>query len=394
MIRQTDLSTTFCKKLLPAWNEGKRFLDVCGGTRSGKTFAILQLLILVIANDKTPTINSVCAETMPQLKRGAIRDFQNIMRRAELWNDANYNKTDCIYTFANGSILEFFSLDSEGKIHGLARDRLFVDEAQNIAWEKVRQLLVRTRGRVIFGYNPTREFWVHTEIQPRPECVSINSTYRDNEFLTAEQVAEIEANKKDARWWRVYGEGLVGAYEGVIYDFEQIDTMPEKGGMVEVYGVDFGFTHDPSVAVRCYIHTGRKEIYCDQLFYRTQMLNSDIVRELKANNVPNNATIIADSAEPKSIEEIRRSGYRNIEGAYKATRLAEQIAHIKQYRLFITKSSVEAIKELRTFVWAQDRDGRQLNEPMKGNDHFADAMRYAVFGTTTGNKGQYRINIA
>lgn len=394
MIRQTDLSTTFCKKLLPAWNEGKRFLDVCGGTRSGKTFAILQLLILVIANDKTPTINSVCAETMPQLKRGAIRDFQNIMRRAELWNDANYNKTDCIYTFANGSILEFFSLDSEGKIHGLARDRLFVDEAQNIAWEKVRQLLVRTRGRVIFGYNPTREFWVHTEIQPRPECVSINSTYRDNEFLTAEQVAEIEANKKDARWWRVYGEGLVGAYEGVIYDFEQIDTMPEKGGMVEVYGVDFGFTHDPSVAVRCYIHTGRKEIYCDQLFYRTQMLNSDIVRELKANNVPNNATIIADSAEPKSIEEIRRSGYRNIEGAYKATRLAEQIAHIKQYRLFITKSSVEAIKELRTFVWAQDRDGRQLNEPMKGNDHFADAMRYAVFSTTTGNKGQYRINIA
>lgn len=380
--------------MLPAWNEGKRFLDVCGGTRSGKTFAILQLLILVIANDKTPTINSVCAETMPQLKRGAIRDFQNIMRRAELWNDANYSKTDCIYTFANGSILEFFSLDSEGKIHGLARDRLFVDEAQNIAWEKVRQLLVRTRGRVIFGYNPTREFWVHTEIQPRPECVSINSTYRDNEFLTAEQVAEIEANKKDARWWRVYGEGLVGAYEGVIYDFEQIDTMPEKGGMVEVYGVDFGFTHDPSVAVRCYIHTGRKEIYCDQLFYRTQMLNSDIVRELKANNVPNNATIIADSAEPKSIEEIRRSGYRNIEGAYKATRLAEQIAHIKQYRIFITKSSVEAIKELRTFVWAQDRDGRQLNEPMKGNDHFADAMRYAVFGTTTGNKGQYRINIA
>lgn len=394
MIKQTDLSITFRKKLLPAWNEGKRFLDVCGGTRSGKTFAILQLLILVVANDKTPTINSVCAETMPQLKRGAIRDFQILMRKAEMWSDANFNKTDCIYTFPNGSIIEFFSLDSEGKVHGLARDRLFVDEAQNISWEKVRQLLVRTRGRVIFGYNPTREFWVHTEIQPRPECVSINSTYRDNEFLTAEQVAEIEANKKDARWWRVYGEGLVGAYEGVIYDFEQIDTMPEKGGMVEVFGVDFGFTHDPSVAVQCYIHTGRKEIYCDQLFYRTQMLNSDIVRELKAHNVPHNATIIADSAEPKSIEEIRRSGYRNIEGAYKATRLAEQIAHIKQYRLFVTKRSVEAIKELRTFVWAQDRDGRQLNEPMKGNDHFADAMRYAVFGTTTGNRGQYRISIA
>ena len=394
MIRQTDLSKTFREKLLPAWNEGKRFLDVCGGTRSGKTYAVLQLLILVVANDKTATINSVCAETMPQLKRGAIRDFQSIMRKAEIWNDACWNKTDSIYTFPNGAVLEFFSLDSDGKVHGLARDRLFIDEAQNVSWEVVRQLLVRTRGRVVFGYNPTREFWVHTEIQPRPECVSINSTYKDNEFLSPEQVAEIEANRKDVRWWRVYGEGKVGAYEGVIYDFEQIDTMPDKGGMVEVYGIDFGFTHDPSVAVRCFIHTGRREIYAEQLFYRTQMLNSDIVAELKAQGVPMNAIIIADSAEPKSIEEIRRAGYRNIEGAYKATRLAEQIAHIKQYKLFVTKSSVEAVRELRQFVWATDKDGRQLNEPMRGGDHFADAMRYAVFGTSTGNRGNYRISIA
>lgn len=394
MIRECDLSSTFRNKLLSAWNTGKRFLDVCGGTRSGKTYAILQLLILVVANDKTATINSVCAETMPQLKRGAIRDFQSIMRKAEWWSDASWNQTDSIYTFPNGAILEFFSLDSDGKVHGLARDRLFVDEAQNVKWDVVRQLLVRTRHRVIFGYNPSREFWVHTEIQHRSECASINSTYKDNEFLTPEQVAEIEANRKDARWWRVYGEGLVGAYEGVIYDFEQIEQMPDKDGMVEVYGIDFGFTHDPSVCVRCLVHTGRREIYAEQLFYRTQMLNSDIVRELKAHNVPSNATIVADSAEPKSIEEIKRSGYRNIEGAYKATRLAEQIAHIKQYRLFVTKESVESIRELRAFVWAQDKDGRMLNEPMKGGDHFADAMRYAVFGTTTGRRGQYRISIS
>ena len=393
MIRQTDLSKTFREKLLPAWNVGSRFVDVCGGTRSGKTYAILQLLILVVANDKAPTINSVCAETMPQLKRGAIRDFQSIMRRAEIWNDASWNKTDSIYTFPNGAILEFFSLDSDGKVHGLARDRLFVDEAQNVSWDVVRQLLVRTKGRVLFGYNPTREFWIHTEIQPRPECVSINSTYRDNEFLTVEQVREIEANRKDARWWRVYGEGLVGAYEGVIYDFEQIDEMPDKGGMLEVYGIDFGFTHDPSVAVRCYIHTGKREIYAEQLFYRRHMLNSDIVAELKAKGVPMSATIIADSAEPKSIEEIRRCGFRNIEGAYKATKIAEQIAHIKQYKLFVTKNSIEAISELRAFVWAQDRDGKMLNEPMRGGDHFADAMRYAVFSTASGNRGNYTISI-
>ena len=185
----------------------------------------------------------------------------------------------------------------------------------------------------------------------------------------------------------------MGAYEGVIYDFEQIDEMPDKGGMLEVYGIDFGFTHDPSVAVRCYIHTGKREIYAEQLFYRRQMLNSDIVAELKAKGVLMSATIIADSAEPKSIEEIRRCGYRNIEGAYKATKIAEQIAHIKQYKLFVTKDSIEAISELRTFVWAQDRDGNMLNEPMRGGDHFADAMRYAVFSTASGNRGNYSISI-
>ena len=394
MIKESDLSSTFKRKLLPAWNRGTRFLDVCGGTRSGKTYAILQLLILVVANDKAPTINSVCAETMPQLKRGAIRDFQSIMRKAEMWSEERWNKSESIYTFPNGAVLEFFSLDSDGKVHGLARDRLFVDEAQNVRWEVIRQLLVRTRGRVLFGYNPTRQFWVHEEIQPRPECTSINSTYKDNEFLSAAQVAEIEANRKDSRWWRVYGEGLVGAYEGVIYDFEQIEEMPSKDGMVELYGIDFGFTHDPSVAVRCLVHTGRREIYAEQLFYRTQMLNSDIVAELKAQGVPMAATIVADSAEPKSIEEIRRAGYRNIRGAYKATRIAEQIAHIKQYQLFITKQSVEAIKELRQFVWAQDRDGRMLNEPMRGGDHFADAMRYAVFSIANGAKGTYSFSFS
>lgn len=394
MIKQTDLSRTFREKLLPAWNRGTRLLDVCGGTRSGKTYAILQLLILVVANDKAPTINSVCAETMPQLKRGAIRDFQSIMRKADMWSEDRWNKSESIYTFPNGAVLEFFSLDSDGKVHGMARDRLFVDEAQNVKWEVIRQLLVRTRGRVLFGYNPTREFWIHTEIQPRKECVSINSTYKDNEFLSPAQVAEIEANRKDARWWRVYGEGLVGAYEGVIYDFEQIDEMPNKDGMVELYGIDFGFTHDPSVAVRCLVHTGKREIYAEQLFYRTQMLNSDIVAEMKAQGVPMSATIVADSAEPKSIEEIRRAGYRNIRGAYKATRIAEQIAHIKQYQLYITKQSVEAIKELRGFVWAQDRDGRMLNEPMRGGDHFADAMRYAVFSVANGTKGTYNLSFA
>lgn len=397
MITESTFSRNFREKLLPAWNMHPRYLDSCGGARSGKTYSILQMLVLKAlaeAADGSPAkITSVVSETLPHLKRGAIRDFKSIMQSWEIWNDRQWNRTDNIFTFSNGGMIEFFSADSPGKVHGPARDRLFINEAQNVDYETARQLFIRTRDRIIIDYNPVREFWVHENIQGRPECVSIHSTYKDNEFLTPEQVAEIESNKGSGNWWRVYGEGKIGQAEGVIFDFTQIESMPESSDMVETYGIDFGFTNDPTVIVHVKVHTGRKEIYVDQLEYRTGMLNRDIIRTLDAYHVPKRAIpIFADAAEPKSIAEIAQAGF-NCKPSYKATRKAEQIAFMQQYKLFITKRSVEGIKETRNYCWAKDKDGRPLNEPQAFADHFMDAMRYASYSPFADfrKSGHYKI---
>ena len=217
-----------------------RYVDNAGGTRSGKTFSTLQVLC-EIAKGSRDLLISVVSETMPHLKRGAIRDFKAIL--ADEWDDNAWNKSESVYTFPSGSIIEFFSADQPGKVHGPARDILFINEANHLDYDTARQLLVRTRLFAIFDYNPTHTFWVHENIAPRENCRSIHSTYKDNDYLTAEQVAEIESNKNDANWWRVYGEGKVGQLEGLIFpDFELCDTMPDAAGLREVYGMDFGFT--------------------------------------------------------------------------------------------------------------------------------------------------------
>lgn len=399
MLTDANFSRTFTSKLLPAWNAGMRYTDMCGGTRSGKTYSILQLLVIIACAGVTPGaalfIISVVSETLPHLKRGAIRDFKAIMQGAGIWNERKWNRTDFIYDFGNGVIMEFFSADSPGKVHGPARDLLFINEAQNIDYETARQLFVRTRGRILVDYNPVRHFWVHDQLQGRPECASVNSTYKDNDFLTPAQVAEIESNRGNSNWWRVYGEGLVGQAQGVIFDFEQIDRMPDVEGMIETYGLDFGYTNDPTALLRALIDTKRKQIYVDQLEYRTGMLNRDIIQVLKSTGVPlRTLPIFADAAEPKSIAEIAQAGY-NCKPCYKATRKAEQIAFLQQYRMFITKRSVEGIREMRNYCWARDKDGRPLNEPQAFNDHFCDALRYAAYSPFADFKkqGNYSIRI-
>lgn len=399
MMTDANFSRTFTDRLLPAWNTGARYTDMCGGTRSGKTYAILQLLVLIhvgeAATGAPARITSVVSETLPHLKRGAIRDFKELMQSMGIWDESRWNRTDMIYTFGNGGIIEFFSADSPGKVHGPARDRLFINEAQNIDYETARQLFVRTRGRIVVDYNPVRTFWVHEQLQGRPECASVSSTYKDNDFLTAAQVAEIESNRGNSNWWRVYGEGLVGQAEGVIYDFELVDRMPDTAGMIETYGLDFGFTNDPTALVHALIHSGRKEIYLDQLEYRTGMLNRDIIAAMKQHRVPlRTVPIFGDAAEPKSIAEIAQAGY-NCKPCYKAVRKAEQIAFVQQYRMLVTKRSIEGIRELRNYCWARDKDGRALNEPQAFNDHFCDALRYAVYSPFADfrKKGNYSIRI-
>lgn len=371
-------SPTFAK-LAKAYAQKPRYIDSEGGTRSGKTYSALQLLILIVRNDRKPTINSIVAESLPHLKRGAIRDFEEIMRNEGWWDDDAWNKTDKTYSFKSGAIIEFFGADSPAKVHGPARDRLFINEAQNIKWEVARQLFVRTRGSIIFDYNPTAPFWAHERIKPREGCISIHSTYKDNPFLTAEQVAEIESNRADRNWWRVYGEGLVGQLEGLIYDCTTIDELPDNDGLVELYGLDFGFTNDPTACVKILADTRKRELYLDQVIYQRGLLNRDIADRLEAYGVPKRgACIYADCAEPKSIAELCSFGY-NVKPCYKASKITEQIAFVQGFKLHITKRSLEALKECRGYVWQTDKDGNAINVPTPFNDHAMDAMRYGVF---------------
>ena len=366
-----------------------RYVDNAGGTRSGKTFSTLQVLC-EIAKGSRDLLISVVSETMPHLKRGAIRDFKAIL--ADEWDDNAWNKSESIYTFPSGSIIEFFSADQPGKVHGPARDILFINEANHLDYDTARQLLVRTRLFAIFDYNPTHTFWVHENIAPRENCRSIHSTYKDNGYLTAEQVAEIESTKNDANWWRVYGEGKVGQLEGLIFpDFDLCDTMPDAAGLREVYGMDFGFTNDPSVLVRLLLDTGRREAWLDEIFYKRGMLNSDMAREMEAAGVPKRSTMIfADCAEPKTIAELAGYGW-NILPCYKATRKAEQLQMMRGYKWHITKRSIDTLKEWRGYCWMQDKDGKWLNEPQPFGDHSCDSARYGfcTYLTQYATAGQY-----
>ena len=393
-------TTRTFSKLVQAWAAHPRYIDSGGGARSGKTYAFLQLLSLVIPNDKTKTITSVVSETGPHLSRGAIRDFKTIMAEDGRWDDNAWNSSHSIYTFPNGAILEFFSADQPGKVHGPARDRLFLNEANNIPFEVARQLIIRTRDIVAWDYNPTRVFWAHEHYQGRDNCITIHSTYKDNQFLSREQVVEIESYKGDNNWWRVYGLGLLGSLEGVIYDFDLIDEMPPADGLREIYGLDFGFTHDPTAIVRLLADTRKKAVYCDEITYKTGMLNEDIKAALRAQNIPKTTKIWADAAEPKSIAEIGAGTSLNIrpcdKGApTKSSRLTFQLQWMQGWRMYITKRSTNVIKEARNYTWDRDKDGNLVNTPIDAWNHAMDAIRYGLYSEFAGHegKGQYNISV-
>lgn len=390
-----------------AWVDTSRFVSSCGGTRSGKTFSNLQLIYYIASSSKTPVIFSIVSETMPHLKRGAIRDFQTIL--GDTWDENRWNKTDAIYTLPNGSIIEFFSADSAQKVHGPARDYLFLNEAQNISYEIARQLFVRTREKILIDYNPTHQFWVMDKVESRDNCKVVHSTYLDNcdprtgkSFLSDNQIEEIESNKGDSNWWKVYGEGKVGTLEGLIYEMEQIDSLPsgeEASSLKECYGMDFGFTNDPTTLMHILADTGRKVLYIDECLYRTHMKNGDIINHMKEMGVNNRVEIFADCAEPKSIAEIRSAGFNIIacdkDAPVKSDKLKFQLLWMQGWKMYITKRSLNAIKEQRNYTWMKDADGNLLNQPIDMWNHCMDAMRYGVwtkFAERAG-KGHYSVSM-
>lgn len=397
--------TSVAKKTLTAWKRHQRYISSCGGTRSGKTYAILQTFILALIEEvnrvRPATVNSVVSESMPHLQRGAIRDFKAIMEKDGLWEETRWNETMHTYTFSNGSILEFFSVDNAGKVHGSARDRLFINEAQNIPYEIARQLFVRTRGQIVCDYNPTHSFWLNEVIEARENCITIRSTYRDNDFLTQEQVAEIESNRNDRNWWKVYGEGQIGTLDGLIYNFELVDSLPavtEMDHLVEIQGLDFGFTNDPTARVQVVADPRKKILWVRQRCYRTHMLNRHIIEDLEQDGVNRRTEIYADCAEPKSIAEIKEAGFNVIpcdkDAPVRSDKLKFQLQWMQGWTLYVTKDSIDLIRELRNYTWDKDRDGNPLNQPIDKWNHLLDAVRYACWTRFAQRAGYGQYNIS
>jgi phage terminase large subunit len=353
-----------------AFQQGYRIIANQGGTRSGKTFTINQLLIALALKDKY-TI-SVTSVAFPHLRRGAMRDWRGIMENSGLYDPGNHIRTEQIYNYPNGSYIEFFSSDNNLKVRGPGRDILFFNEANLTDFDTFTQLMLRTRKAIFIDFNPADEFhWIYDNILTRPDCYFIKSTYLDNPFLPHEQVKEIENLKNvDANFWRIYGEGERGHSEGVIYTHWQPYSGERSGNTV--FGLDFGY-NNPTALVRVTDNDG--DLYWTEEIYQSGLTNSDLIPLLKQ-IVRQGQSIYCDSAEPARIEELRRAGF-NAREANKDVKTG--IDFVKSRKLYINSQSANLLKEIKSYKY-MDRGKSKLNEPeipLKVNDHACDAGRYA-----------------
>jgi phage terminase large subunit len=370
----------------------RRIRIIQGGTSASKTYSILAVLINKAIQQSNLEI-SVVAESIPHLRRGALKDFIKILKWTNRFNENQFNKSLLTYNFKNGSSFEFFSADDSSKLRGARRDILYINECNNVTFESYNELSIRTKKAIYLDFNPANEFWVHTELKDETDADFIILTYKDNEALDQSIVDQIEKNKLKAEtssywrnWWLVYGEGQVGMLEGVVFsNWKTIDTIPKEARLVGI-GLDFGYTNDPTSIIEVYTHNGQRIV--NELAYRTGMLNSDIAKIL-----PKNAVVYADSAEPKSIDEIRRYGI-NIKGVTKGKdSINYGIDVMQRNEYLVTSNSTNLIKELRSYCWDTDKTGVRLNKPAGGNDHAIDAFRYHEMETLGINShyGKYHV---
>lgn len=350
----------------------KRIRGVAGGTSASKTISILMWLI-DYAQCHNNELISVVSESFPHLKRGAIRDFLMIMEEHQYYNDDRWNKTDFTYNFETGSKIEFFSADQPGKVRGPRRDVLFINEANNIQYETFTQLEVRTKKIIWLDWNPVSEFWFYTDLINKPNVDFIKLTYKDNEGLDNAIVTSIESRMNNKMWWQVYGLGELGEAEGRIFTgWQIIDDIPHEARLVR-YGLDFGYTNDPSALVAVYIYNGG--FIWDQIMYQRGLQNRQIADIIL--NQPK-SVVIADSAEPKSIDEISSYGVSILPTTKGPGSVLQRIQYTQNQRISVTKRSVDIIKEYRNFMWMTDKEGRRINEPEHIWSHSMDAGMYAT----------------
>jgi phage terminase large subunit len=370
----------------------KRIRIVQGGTSSSKTFTILPFLIQYAIQKPNSEI-SVVAESIPHLKRGALKDFLKIMDWTNNFNPNNFNKSNLTYKFSNGSYIEFFSADQPDKLRGARRDILFINECNNVSFESYQQLSIRTKKFIYLDYNPTNEFWVHTELIEDSNSDFVILTYKDNEALDPAIVKEIEKAKVKAEtssywenWWKVYGLGQIGTLEGVIFNnWQTIDTIPNDARLLG-YGLDFGYSNDPTAIVEVYKWNDKRII--NEICYQKELSNTQIAKFIKTQEY-----CYCDSAEPKSIAELKAFGVNALAVRKGADSINFGIQVMQDENYLITNSSINLINELRKYAWDKDKKtGATLNKPIDMFNHAIDAFRYHEMESIgIPNKGNYYV---
>ena len=359
-----------------------------GGTRSGKTYNILLWLLLNYCSQNNNKTITVVRKTFPAVRGTVMRDFFEILKSNNIYYEELHLKTTHEY-FINTNRIEFISLDQPTKIRGRKRDVLFINECNELNFEDWQQLIFRTTEKIIIDYNPSDEFhWIYDKVLTRDDVEFFKTTYKDNPFLEDVVVKEIERLQNiDDNYWRVYGLGERGQNRSLIFNFNTIKEIPPTAKLISK-GLDFGYTNDPTALVETY--TDGDNMYINELLYRTGMTNQDIAREFSKLNLDRRDEIWADSAEPKSIEEIYRLGF-NIKPTAKGS-VNIGIDIIRRYKLYVTERSINLIKELRNYKYIEDKNGQLTNKPIDAFNHATDAARYSVVNRLSRpNYGKYAI---
>ena len=358
-----------------------------GGTRSGKTFAILQWLIVRALQERLDI--TVVRKTVPSLKRTVIKDFKEILLNIGIWSDSDFNISERVYHFNNGSTINFLNTDDPEKLRGVKSDILFIDEASEIDEEAYFQLSIRCTGPIVLAFNPTISpfHW----LRQMEECERFITTYRDNPYLPKEMVKAIEdLQQKNPKYWKIYGLGEYAPNDKAIFTFQIVDEIPVHE--LVALGMDFGFSNDPTAIVA--VHRGGDTLYVRELLYEKGLVTSDIIKHLEKLNI-GKTEIWADSAEPRLIEEIYRSGF-NIKPVKKGPDSVRfGIGVLQNYGICVDRKSQNLINELYSYEWATDKYGIQLDKPQGGLDHLIDSMRYVAMSRLSireQNKGKYTLS--
>jgi phage terminase large subunit len=356
-----------------------------GGSRSGKSYAIIHYLISLAAKYNGLGVISICRESYNALKATAMRDFFDILIDAGLYREQDYNRTDHIYRL-NGNTFEFFGLDSPGKVQGRKRDILFVNEIMETDYRVYKQLVLRTTGKIIGDFNPTEiEHWVYDEIA-RPDAAHLVSTYKDNPHLNEETIAEIEfLQQADPDLWRIYGEGMPATVRNQVYSHysQRAYQVPDE----RAYGLDFGYNH-PTVLVE--VGSVGDSVQWHEMIYQSHLTIPDLIRLMKESRVDRNVMIYADGARPEAIEDIQRAGYRIRAVEKYPGSVKEQILKVKSRPLIITSESVNLKREIKSYKWSDNSP----DDPVKAFDDGMDAGRYGSTGIIRSKVIGAKINIS